>query len=260
MGRPVKTTTTETAAATTTEKDRAEPGDRAVPGARTAGRDVPWIEPADRRVGILGGTFDPIHYGHLAIAEQVREALRLDRVLFVPAALPPHKLHEELAPAADRAAMVALAIAGNPAFAMSEIELRRGGPSYTADTIGELVEEAARQRVAREFYFILSVEALAGLATWYRPSRLLELARLAVVARPGSPLPDATRLAAMVPGGAAGVNRVDCVETTPLANSSSDVRSRAAAGRSIRYLVPPAVEAYIRDHRLYRSTNPVRTA
>jgi nicotinate-nucleotide adenylyltransferase len=255
MGRSVKTTTE-----TTTEKGRAVPGDRALPGARPAGIEALWIEPADRRVGILGGTFDPIHYGHLAIAEQVREALRLDRVLFVPAALPPHKLHEELTPAADRAAMVELAIAGNPAFAMSEIELRRDGPSYTADTMGELAEEAARQRVARDLYFILSVEALAGLATWYHPARLLELARLAVVARPGAPLPDANRLAAMLPGGAALVNRVECVETTPLANSSSDVRSRAAAGRSIRYLVPPAVEAYIRDHRLYRSNNPRRTA
>jgi len=219
-----------------------------------------WIEPADRRVGIVGGTFDPIHYGHLVIAEQVREALGLDRVLFVPAALPPHKLDEEVAAATDRAAMVELAIAGNPAFAMSEIELRRGGPSYTADTLGELVDEAARQGVARELYFILSAEALAGLGSWHDPARLLELARLAVVPRPGAPLPDAARLVSVLPGGAASVSRVVCVETVPLAHSASDVRVRAASGRSIRYLVPPAVESYIRDHRLYRSDNPRRTA
>jgi nicotinate-nucleotide adenylyltransferase len=219
-----------------------------------------WIAPEDRRVGILGGTFDPIHYGHLVVAQQVCEALRLDRVLFIPAALPPHKLDEEIAPAADRAAMVELAIAANPAFAMSAIELQRAGPSYTVDTLAELVEEAARQRVARELYFILSSEALAGLGRWHEPERLLQLARLAVVQRPGAPLPDTAQLGDMLPGGAASVDRVECVDTVPLANSSSDVRARAISGRSIRYLVPPAVEAYIRDHRLYRSETPVRTA
>ena len=219
-----------------------------------------WIAPEDRRVGILGGTFDPIHYGHLVVAQQVCEALRLDRVLFIPAALPPHKLDEEIAPAADRAAMVELAIAANPAFAMSAIELQRAGPSYTVDTLAELVEEAARQRVARELYFILSSEALAGLGRWHEPERLLRLARLAVVQRPGAPLPDMAQLGDMLPGGAASVDRVECVDTVPLANSSSDVRARAISGRSIRYLVPPAVEAYIRDHRLYRSETPVRTA
>jgi nicotinate-nucleotide adenylyltransferase len=221
---------------------------------------VTWIDPSDRRVGVLGGTFDPIHYGHLAIAEEVREALGLDRVLFVPAARPPHKLGVELTPAGDRAAMVELAVAGNPAFAMCRIELERDGLSYTADTLSELADEAARQGVARDFYFILSAEALTDLASWHEPERLLGLARLAVVPRPGAPLPDAGRLAAMLPGGAAAARRVECIETVPLTNSASDVRGRAGAGRSIRYLVPPAVESYIREHRLYRSTNPQRTA
>lgn len=219
-----------------------------------------WISPEDRRVGILGGTFDPIHYGHLVIAEQVCEALQLDRVLFIPAAMPPHKQGEEVAPAGDRAAMVELAIAGNPAFAMSSIELRRAGPSYTVDTLTDLVDEAARQRVAREFYFILSSEALGGLSGWHEPERLLRLTRLAVVQRPGAPLPDEARLGVMLPGGAASIDRVECVDTVPLANSSSDVRARACSGRSIRYLVPPAVEAYIRDHRLYRFETQQRTA
>jgi nicotinate-nucleotide adenylyltransferase len=219
-----------------------------------------WIAPEDRRVGILGGTFDPVHYGHLVVAQQVREALELDRVFFVPAALPPHKLDEEVAPAADRVAMVELAIAGNSAFAMSAIELERQGPSYTVDTLDELAGEAARQRVAREFYFILSVEALAGLSTWHEPARLLELTRLAVVQRPGAPLPNQIQLGGMLPGGAASIARVECVDTVPLAHSSSDVRARAISGRSIRYLVPPAVEAYIRDHRLYRSDTQTRTA
>ena len=219
-----------------------------------------WLNPADLRVGILGGTFDPIHYGHLVIAEQVRQALRLDRVVFVPAPRPPHKLGDELAPAADRAAMVALAIADNPAFAWSEIELEREGASYTSDTLAELADEAVRQGVARDLYFILSAEALAGLPKWHEPVQLLESATLAVVSRPGWPLPDASHLAASLPGGAASAARVQCIETVPVANSSSDVRARAAAGLSIRYLVPPAVEAYIRDHRQYRSENSGRNA
>jgi nicotinate-nucleotide adenylyltransferase len=239
---------------------RPDAGDRPGAGDRPTDLEPTWIEPADRRVGILGGTFDPVHYGHLVIAEEVREVLGLDRVLFVPAPRPPHKLDEEVAPVADRVAMVKLAIAGNPSFAISEIELDRDGPSYTADTLAELVDEAAHQGVARDLYFILSVEALASIGTWHEPARLLRLARLAVVPRPGAPLPSATQLATVLPGGAEAVDRVKCIETVPLAHSSSDVRARAASGRSIRYLVPPAVEAYIRDHRLYRSDNPRRTA
>jgi nicotinate-nucleotide adenylyltransferase len=225
-------------------------------GATTTGRNPahgPWLDPADRRVGILGGTFDPIHYGHLVIAEQVRQALQLDRVVFVPAPRPPHKLDDELATAADRAAMVELAIADNPSFAPSDIELGRDGPSYTADTVAELAGEAARQGVERELFFILSAEAFAELQSWHDPARVLESARLAVVSRPGWPLPSRARIEAIVPGGAVSADRVECIETLPLANSSSDVRARVAAGKSIRYLVPPAVEAYIRDHRLYRS-------
>jgi nicotinate-nucleotide adenylyltransferase len=216
-----------------------------------------WIAPEDRRVGILGGTFDPIHYGHLVIAEQVREALRLDRVLFVPAARPPHKLDEAISPAADRTAMVKLAIAGNPAFAVCPIELERDGPSYTVDTLEMLADESRRDGIERSFFFILSSEAAAALPKWRSPARILELAQLAVVARPGFPVPDPQILSGMA---GAAADRVLAIETLPLANSASDVRSRAASGRSIRYLVPPAVESYIRDHRLYLSTNQLRTA
>jgi nicotinate-nucleotide adenylyltransferase len=222
-----------------------------------------WVAPGDLQVGILGGTFDPIHYGHLVIAEQVREALALDRVLFVPARIPPHKPDAELTPATDRAAMVELAIAGNPAFTISRIELERQGPSYTVDTLQELVDEAARRGVARDFFFILSSEALAGLHSWHEPLRLMSLCRLAVVPRPSAPLPDTAWLESHLPAGAragAGADRVVGVQTLPLAHSASDIRNRAAAGRSIRYLVPPAVEAYIREHRLYRSGNTRRNA
>jgi nicotinate-nucleotide adenylyltransferase len=227
-------------------------------GTGRLGRPVSeWIAPADRRVGILGGTFDPVHYGHLVIAEQVREALRLDRVLFVPAARSPHKLDEPVTPAADRAAMVELAIAGNPFFAMSEIELGRDGPSYTVDTLETLANEAGRAGIVRRLFFILSSEAAAALPTWRAPARILGLAQLAVVPRPGFSVRDALGAIEAAVGPS---ERVLTIETVPVAHSSSDVRARAAAGHSIRYLVPPAVEAYIRDHRLYLSTNPVRTA
>ena len=232
-------------------------GGGSVPVDGEARPDAPWIDPADRRVGILGGTFDPIHYGHLLIAEQVREALGLDRVLFIPAAMPPHKLGLEITAPADRAAMVELAIAGNASFAICRIELDRSGPSYTVDTLETLANEARRQGIIRKLFFILSSEAAAALPSWRAPARILELAQLAVVPRPGFPVPDGQVLGAMAGG---SEDRVLTIETLPLAHSASDIRRRAEAGRSIRYLVPPAVEAYIRDHRLYRSEDPRRTA
>jgi nicotinate-nucleotide adenylyltransferase len=221
-----------------------------------------WIEPGDLRVGILGGTFDPIHFGHLAIAEEVAEILELDRVLFVPASVPPHKLHDDVAPAADRAAMVACAVVGNPRFSLCRIELDRDGPSYTADTLSSLADEAARQRVARELFFILSADALADFRGWHDPERVVALATLAVVPRPGSPAPELDWALAQLPPSATppARPRVECIDTVPLATSSTDIRRQVAAGRSIRYLVPPAVEEYVREHRLYRSQKPVRTA
>jgi len=221
-----------------------------VAGAVSRAVSAAWIEPGYRRVGILGGTFDPIHYAHLAVAEQVREALALDRVLLVPAAAPPHKPGAVVASAADRAAMVALAIEGNPAFSMCRIELDRPGPSYSVDSLEMLAGEAARQNVDRELFFILSDEALAGLPDWHEAERMPDLCRLAVVPRLNGEPPDPAWLESNFPGRS---DRFVFVDTVPLANSSSDVRRRASAGDSIRYLVPPAVEAYIRDHRLYRS-------
>ena len=219
---------------------------------RARGSDV-GLDPADRRVGILGGTFDPIHYGHLVIAEQVCEALSLDRVVFIPAAVPPHKLGLSITPAERRAAMVELAVAGNSRFAVSRIELGRDGPSYTADTLQALTAQAAGRGVAPELFFILSSEALASFPTWHEPDRILSLCCLVVVGRPGMPLPTALELAARFGKRAA---RIVPVDTVPVANSASAVRALAGAGRSIRYLVPPAVETYICDHQLYRSNEP----
>jgi nicotinate-nucleotide adenylyltransferase len=215
------------------------------------------LGPNDRRIGILGGTFDPVHYGHLLIAEEVAEALSLDRVVFIPAAVPPHKLGARISPAEDRAAMVELAIAGNERFVMSRIELERPGPSYTVETLDALAGEARERKVAREFYLIASSEAAAELPSWRDPARILELARLVVVPRPGSAMPDLEALAAEVGSSPA---RMLTVDTLPLAHSASDIRRRASAGRTIRYLVPPAVEAYICDHHLYRPTVAIQAA
>jgi nicotinate-nucleotide adenylyltransferase len=198
------------------------------------------------RWGILGGTFDPVHYAHLAIAEQVREALLLAGVLFVPAREPVHKPGIVVSPVHDRVAMLELATAGNPAFTVSRIELERSTASWSVDTLEQLTAE----RPEDEFFFILSVEAAGQLHTWHRPQRLLELCRLAVVPRLGYEVPSAEYLAEHFAG---LEERVVSVPTSRLGHSASDIRARVAAGRTIRYLVPSAVNAYIKEHALYRA-------
>jgi nicotinate-nucleotide adenylyltransferase len=197
-------------------------------------------------LGIMGGTFDPIHHGHLSIAEEAREALGLERVLFIPAATPPHKPGRPVTDASHRIAMTRLAIAGNDAFAVSDIEIARGGASYTVDTLAALAETASPS--APEPWFILSVEALAEFPAWRRPDRILELARLAVVPRAGYDALDGGWVEATFPGRR---DRVGFLPGPLLPISGSVVRRRAAAGRSVRYLVPDAVAAYITQHALY---------
>jgi nicotinate-nucleotide adenylyltransferase len=197
-------------------------------------------------LGILGGTFDPIHLGHLAIGEEAREALSLDAVLFVPAGEPPHKPVGAVTAAAHRVAMVGLAIADNPSFELSTVEIERAGPSYTVDT----VEELARRRSGTDLYLIVSAETFAQLPTWHEPDRLFASARIAVVPREGYPAPDPAWLGDAFPGREA---RVTYLEGPRLGLSSTALRERVASGRSIRYLVPSAVEAYISDHDLYRT-------
>ena len=195
-------------------------------------------------VGILGGTFDPVHHGHLLIAEEAREALGLERVLLVPAASPPHKPDQPVSAPEHRLAMVRLAVAGNPSLEASDIEVRRGGTSYTVDTL-----RALRGGGLEDPWLLLSSEALALLPTWREPREILGLARLAVVPRHGfDPLgPDWVE--ARFPGAA---GRVRFLPGPLLPISGSVVRRRAHVGRSVRYLVPDAVAAYIADHRLYR--------
>jgi len=205
----------------------------------------------------MGGTFDPIHVGHLAVAEEARDALGLERILFVVAGTPPHKAAGAVTPVEHRLAMVELAIAGNPAFKLSRLEVDRPGPSYSADTVVELdgLERAAGR--SPDLTVIMSAETFADLPSWHEPDRLLALARVAVVPREGYPAPEPGWLARQVPtrGDAAGGQeaRVDFLEGPRLGLSSTALRARVAHGRSIRYLVPDPVEAYIAGHRLYRA-------
>jgi nicotinate-nucleotide adenylyltransferase len=200
-------------------------------------------------IGIMGGTFDPIHVGHLAIAEEAREALGLARILFVPAARPPHRPPGSISPAADRAAMVRLALDGNDAFEVSQIELERPGPSYTSDTIATLADLERAAGREPDLTFILSSETLRDLPGWHRPEQLVDACRIAVVPRDGYPAPDRAWLRTNFPG---REDRFDILSAPLLAVSSTTIRERVAAGRSIRYLVPPPVARYIADHGLYR--------
>ena len=203
---------------------------------------------ASPALGVFGGTFDPIHIAHLAVAEAARDALGLERVLFIPNRRPPHKPDQPVTPAADRLAMVEAAIAGNPAFATSTIEIDRDGPSYTADTLEALRAERLSAGESGELALIVSVEAVAGLATWHEPGRVLGLAQLVVAPRDGYPDADPEAIARLVPG---ADPRIVVLDGPRMRLSASEIRARAAAGRSLRYLVPDAVAAYIGDHGLY---------
>lgn len=202
-----------------------------------------------RSIGILGGTFDPIHVGHLALARAARRALDLDEVVLVPAARPPHKPGRPVADARDRLAMVELAVADEPGLSVSRLELDRAGPSYTVDTVAAVLAAAARAGRRTEVTVILSAESFAGLPTWHEPDRLLELARVAVAPRAGHPAPTRAWLRRRAGDRSA---RVVAIEAALPDVSASDIRRRVAAGRSIAGLVPPAVAAWIDDHGLYR--------
>jgi len=207
---------------------------------------------------IFGGSFNPIHYGHLLLADEVLEQLGLDRVVFVPAGAPPHKPATALAPAVDRHAMVKLGTADHPRFEVSDIELRRPGPSYTVDTLEAL------SRAGDPLFLLAGSETFLDLLTWRAPRRIVELARLVVVPRAGSAFdPDSaaaqkvmTAIGATgfvpVPGPEVPANSVLIAQATSLPISSSDLRRRARQGRSLAYRVPESVITYIRGHHLYQ--------
>lgn len=236
-------------------------GRRIVGLTRLAPAPIPLAIPEERREplrgawGLLGGTFDPPHYAHLAIAEHVRAILDLAGVLFIPAGEPPHKVGRPISPAADRVAMVLAAIDDNAAFRLSRIEVDRPGPSYTADTLALLATDPPSGDTADpahgEFVLILSSEALLGLPGWHEPQRILARCHVAVVPRLGYRAPAPAWLSEHFPGQEGRVRFVDGPE---LGHSASLIRRYVTDARPIRYLVPPAVEAYIADHDLYRGS------
>ncbi len=209
------------------------------------------------RTAILGGSFNPIHYGHLLLADDLLDRLGFDRLVFVPAGVPPHKPATTLAPAADRYAMVKLAVADHPRFAVSDVELRRAGPSYTVDTLGALASPD------QALFLIVGSETFLDLLSWRTPRRIAELARLVVVPRAGSVFdPEAapaqkvlreigaTRFVVFETGPVPDEG-VLVVHATSLPISASELRQRARTGRSLAYRLPPAVMEYIRGRGLY---------
>jgi nicotinate-nucleotide adenylyltransferase len=199
------------------------------------------------RVGVFGGTFDPVHYGHLILAEQCREQGRLDEVLFVPAPRPPHK-PRPCARFEQRVEMLALALAGNTTFHIEEVEKERDGLSYTVDTLAEL----HGRRPGDEFFLLIGGDTVRDLPQWYEPRRILELASLLVVGRPESSVPDREELRTQL-GLPIDAVRMEVIQAPLIDISSRDLRRRVTEGCSLRYLLPRAVECYIHDKRLYRT-------
>lgn len=196
------------------------------------------------RIGIIGGTFDPIHYGHLFIAEEARFTCKLDRVIFVPAGMPPHKPGEPITTAERRYTMTVLATEDNTAFEVSRWEIDRSGPSYTVNTL----EAFGEKYPGSELFFIMGADSAAEIMTWYRPERIVELATVIAAARPGT---DIERARYELPEDIRG--RVIFLESPGLHISSTELRERAADGMPVRYLVPDRVEKYIRENNLYRN-------
>ncbi len=197
------------------------------------------------RIAVFGGSFNPIHYGHLLLADEVLEALNLDRILFVPAAVPPHKAAADLAPAADRYEMVRLATTGHPTFEVSDVELRRAGPSYTVDTLAEL------RIPGGDLFLIVGSETFLDMLTWREPRRIAALARLVVVPRVGSAF-DVESAATQKIVREIGQEPL-VVRVTSLPVSASDLRRRVREGRSVAFRLPDAVIGHIRTRRLYQS-------
>jgi nicotinate-nucleotide adenylyltransferase len=198
-----------------------------------------------QRIGIYGGTFDPIHIGHLAIAEDARHALGLDQVIFVPAFRQPLKADLQGASPAQRMAMVRLACGSNPRFVASDVDLRRPPPSYTVDTLVALRAEHGR---AADLVFILGADAARDLPRWHRAAEIIRIVRLAIVGRPGLSL-DMAALELRLPGLGP---RCTLIDGPRLEVSSSDLRARLASGRPTRYQILDPVLDYIAEHRLYR--------
>lgn len=190
-------------------------------------------------LGIFGGTFDPPHLGHLIVAAHVREAMHLDRMMFIPAAVPPHKRDREITPGPARLAMVQAAIEGDPRSVASDIELKRGGVSYTIDTIRSLRQDMP----GTQFTVLIGMDNLLDFLSWKEPQAILDQATIVVMTRPGYTAgPEESGL----------LKQMRLCEVPYIGIAARDIRRRVAEGKSIRYLVPDAVERYIKTHGLYR--------
>jgi nicotinate-nucleotide adenylyltransferase len=200
------------------------------------------------RIGVFGGTFDPVHLGHLILAEQCRDQGRLDQVRFVPSARPPHKQKHVLTPFRHRAEMLQLATAGHPAFRVDELENGRPGPSYTVDTLDEL----HGSQPEAEWFLLVGSDTLAELAEWYDPAGIVRRAALLVMRRGDERALSAEELRQSLRLPAAEAVRLELIDAPRIDISSRDLRRRAAEGRSLRYLLPRAVECYIEEKGLYR--------
>jgi len=219
------------------------------------------------KIGIFGGTFDPIHWGHLRSAEEVGETYRLDRVYFIPASIPPHKPGQTTTPARDRLRMVRLAVAGNPRFAVSTVELARPGLSYSVDTIREF---AGKLKKGDSLYFVIGLDAFREIGTWKNYQEIFALCNFIVTSRPGSKENDPLK------GSGVAVRKLFCydlkrknyrhrsgtriyfIELTDIAISASEIRALVRQGKSIRYLGPSSVERYINRRGLYRGRRSER--
>lgn len=196
-------------------------------------------------IGVMGGTFDPIHNGHLIIAEEARAQMHLAEILFVPACVPWLKTGRQISAVEHRVEMVRLAIADKPYFKLSTVDIERGGSSYTVDTIADLQGQVGAED---ELFLIMGWDSLAELPQWHEPARLVAMCHLLAVPRPGYPRPKLKSLEASIPGISQQVMLMD----KPVINiSASDIRERVAKGLSVRHLVPEAVNRYIKEHGLY---------
>ncbi len=199
------------------------------------------------RLGLFGGSFDPVHYGHLLLAECCRQECRLDEVHILPAALPPHKQERDLTAAEHRVAMLQLAIAGHAAFSVSRFEIDRGGVSYTVDSLRHYHSE----HPAGEFFLLLGADMLLDLPHWHEAPQVCQLAIPVVAGRPGFDIPDFSCLGQIASLEQIEVFKQHQVDMPPVGISSSEIRRRVAGGLSIRYWTPRAVEKYIEEHGLY---------
>lgn len=201
-----------------------------------------------KRIAIMGGTFDPIHFGHLVAAEAARDSFELDRVFFVPSGNPPHKKNYRVTDAKHRYLMTNLAIAANPYFEVSPIEIERPGYSYAIDTVTEFYNNYKDQA---DLYFITGADAILEILTWKNVERLTELCYFIAATRPGTQLDELHRFIKELPVNIGG--KIHIMEVPALAISSTDIRRRVANHRTIKYLLPEAVEQYIVKNGLYQT-------